>query len=94
MFPVLTITTTDDTTTAECTSLDLWIAETLQESTGKGGTSEHGTRLIVAYMHCTGKEPKTLGEVKTWARENAVRVEMGRPVDPTLTDPGEGSSSE
>lgn len=86
MFPTLTVTTITGETVVEVTSLDLWVAESLQDKS----TSEHGTRLIVAYMHAEGKEPKNLAEVKAWARENEVRVVMGTAPDPTQTGPSEG----
>lgn len=54
-------------------------------------TSETGMRLTVAYRHLAGKEPKTLAEVREWAREHQVVVTIGQAADPTHPAPGAGS---
>jgi len=42
--------------------------------------------LTLAYIGVTGKEPKNLAEIRTWARENKVQVDVGKSVDPTGPD--------
>ena len=89
MFPQLNIHIKDqaEPVEVETTSLDLWTAEELQGAK----STEHGTRLICAYCHIVGKEPKNVAEVKQWARENEVRITLGKAPDPTLSDPGDDS---
>jgi hypothetical protein len=48
-------------------------------------------RLTIAFIHCEGRDPKNLEEVKTWARTRKARVIVGRDVDPTRSDPGDDS---
>ena len=52
MFPTLVIHSKNaEPVEVECTSLDLWTAEALQDPK----SSEHGTRLIAAYCQIVGK---------------------------------------
>jgi hypothetical protein len=70
----------------QATAADMWLWEDLsQKSIGTG--AEYGLRLTLAYIGVTGKEPKILAEIRTWARENKVQVDVGKSVDPTGPDP-------
>lgn len=92
MYPQLNIHLDDqpEPIVAETTSLDFWVYEELVDK-AKAKTSEHGMRLAIAYIHATGTEPKTLDEVKAWAREHRVRVEIGPDARPTQPAPTAGS---
>lgn len=68
--------------TAEIQSLGFWVYDELREA-AKKPQSEHGLRLTLAYIEVTGEEPKTLAQVKDWAREHRVTVTMAEPADPT-----------
>ena len=50
--------------------------------------SETGTRLTIAYIHLEGKQPKSVAEVRAWAKERKVVVVIGAAVDPTRPAPG------
>lgn len=92
MFPQLNVYLDDDEpTTVDTTSLDFWTYEDLVAKDPRAKTSEHGMRLTIAFLHCEGRDPKNLEEVKTWARAHKVRVVVGRDVDPTQSDPGDDS---
>jgi hypothetical protein len=55
---------------------------------GDKRANEHAMRLCMAYYYCEGKDALSLKEVKAWARENDVRVDIVREdVNPTQTDP-------
>jgi hypothetical protein len=71
--------------TAQIQSLGFWIYDELRERAHQQ-SSEHGLRLTLAYLEITNKEPDTLAEVKTWAREHRVTVIMVDPPDPTQSD--------
>ena len=92
MYPQLNIYQDDkpEPLVAETTSLDFWVYEELVDK-AKAKTSEHGMRLTIAYIHATGLEPKTLDEVKIWAREHHVRVDLGPAARPTQPAPTAGS---
>jgi len=92
MFPQLNVYLDDDEPiTVDTTSLDFWTYEDLVAKDPRAKTSEHGMRLTIAFLHCEGRDPKNLEEVKTWARAHKVRVVVGRDVDPTQSDPGDDS---
>lgn len=92
MFPQLNVYLDDDEPiTVDTTSLDFWTYEDLVAKDPRAKTSEHGMRLTIAFLHCEGRDPKNLEEVKTWARAHRVRVVVGRDVDPTQSDPGDDS---
>lgn len=70
----------------QTTAADMWAWEDLsQKSIGDG--AEYGLRLTLAYIGVTGNEPKNLAEVRTWARQNKVQVDVGKNLDPTPPDP-------
>lgn len=70
----------------QATAADMWLWEDLsQKSIGTG--AEYGLRLTLAYIGMTGKEPKTLTEVRAWAREHAVQVDVAKTLDPTQPEP-------
>lgn len=94
MYPQLNIYLDDATEplTAETTSMDFWVYEELVDK-ARAKTSEHGMRLAIAYIHATGTEPKSLDEVKAWARERKARVTIGDDARPTPPAPTAGSSS-
>ena len=60
---------------------DLWTYDELCQKE-KRPTSEIGLRLTVAYCHIEGHAPKSLIDVKAWARAHNVQVTLGD-VDPT-----------
>ena len=93
MFPQLKIYLDGSTepTTVETTSLDFWTYEDLVAKDPRAKQSEHGMRLTIAFLHTEGRDPKNLEEVKMWAREHQARIVIGRDVDPTQSDPEEGS---
>lgn len=63
-------------------SLGFWVYDELREK-AKSPSSEHGLRLTLAYIEITGDEPKTLADVKEWAKAHKVTVTMVEPPDPT-----------
>ncbi len=93
MFPQLNVylDDNDEATSLNTTSLDFWTYEELVAKDPRAKTSEHGMRLTIAFIHCEGRDPKNLEEVKAWARERKARVIVGRDVDPTRSDPGDDS---
>ena len=93
MFPQLNVYLDGATepTMVETTSLDFWTYEDLVAKVPNGKTSEHGMRLTIAFLHSEGRDPRNLEEVKIWAREHQARVTLGPVVDPTQSDPDEGS---
>ena len=93
MFPQLNVylDDNDEATSLDTTSLDFWTYEELVAKDPRAKTSEHGMRLTIAFIHCEGRDPKNLEEVKNWARERKARVIVGRDVDPTRSDPGDDS---
>lgn len=93
MFPQLNVYLDDsaEPTSLDTTSLDFWTYEELVAKDPRAKTSEHGMRLTIAFIHCEGRDPKNLDEVKTWARERKARVIVGRDVDPTRSGPGDDS---
>ena len=72
MFPKLKITLEgSEPQILQITQADMWTYEELSN----GNTTEHGMRLTLAYCTLEG-EPKTLAQVKKWAREKNVMVEV------------------
>jgi hypothetical protein len=92
MFPQLKVYLDDSTEpkVIETISMDFWSYEEIVAKDPRAKTSEHGMRLTVAFIHCEGREPKNLEEVKMWARERKARVIVGDQADPTQPGPGEG----
>lgn len=90
MFPQLKVYLDDSTdpTVVETISMDFWTYEEIVAKDPRAKTSEHGMRLTIAFLHCEGREPKNLEEVKMWAREHKARVVVGDQADPTR--PGAG----
>jgi len=93
MFPQLNVylDDSDEATSVDTMSLDFWTYEELVAKDPRAKTSEHGMRLTIAFIHCEGRDPKNLEEVKTWARTRKARVVVGKDVDPTQSDRGEDS---
>ena len=91
MFPQLNVYLDDqaEPTRLETLSMDFWTYEELVAKDPRAKTSEHGMRLTIAFIHCQGRDPKNLEEVKVWARERKVRVVVGQASDPTRSDPGD-----
>lgn len=91
MFPQLNVYLDDsaEPTRLETVSMDFWTYEELVAKDPRAKTSEHGMRLTIAFIHCQGRDPKNLEEVKIWARERKVRVVVGQASDPTQSDPGD-----
>jgi len=72
MFPKLKITLEgSEPQIVQITQADMWTYEELSN----GKTTEHGMRLTLAYC-ALESEPKTLAQVKKWAREKNVLVEV------------------
>lgn len=92
MFPQLKVYLDDATEpkVLETMSMDFWTYEEIVAKDPRAKTSEHGMRLTVAFIHCEGRDPKNLEEVKIWARAHKVRVIVGDTADPTQPGPGEG----
>lgn len=92
MFPQLKVYLDDSTdpVVVETISMDFWTYEEIVAKDPRAKTSEHGMRLTIAFLHCEGREPKNLEEVKIWAREHKARVVVGDQPDPTRPGPGEG----
>lgn len=93
MFPQLNVYVDDSTEPQQLDtmSMDFWTYEELVAKDPRAKTSEHGMRLTIAFIHCQGRDPKNLEEVKAWAREHKVRVIVGQDVDPTQSDRGDDS---
>jgi len=93
MYPQLDIYLDDATeaTTVQPLTVDFEVAESLYPS---GNVTDNGLKLVVAYCQVEGKEPKTIAEVRAWARAHKVRVIVGREPDPTQSEASDGSSSE
>jgi hypothetical protein len=91
MFPQLNVFLDDsiEPTPLETMSIDFWTYEELVAKDPRAKTSEHGMRLTIALIHCEGRDPKNLEEVKAWARQRKVRVIVGKDVDPTQSDRGD-----
>lgn len=90
MYPQLNIyvDAEENPTTVEPLTVDFDVAESLY---GNAKTTDAGLRLVIAYCHIEGKEPKNLAEVRSWARTRKVRVMVGETVNPTQTDHSDGS---
>jgi hypothetical protein len=73
----------EEPTVVEPLTVDMEVAEALYPS---GNVTENGLRLVVAYCHIEGKEPKNVAEVRAWARSRKVRVSLGREPDPTQSE--------
>lgn len=88
MYPQLDIYLDDSQEPIICQPLtvDFEVAETLYPS---GNVTDSGLRLVVAYCHVEEKEPKTLQEVRAWARARKARVMVGKAPDPTQSDQSE-----
>lgn len=93
MYPQLDIYLDEATepTTVQPLTVDFEVAESLYPG---GGVTDNGLKLVVAYCQIEGKEPKTVAEVRAWARARKVRVIVGREPDPTRSEASDGSSSE
>jgi hypothetical protein len=91
MFPQLNVYLDDsaEPTPLETMSIDFWTYEELVAKDPRAKTSEHGMRLTIAFIHCEGRDPKNLEEVKAWARQRKARVIVGNDTDPTQSDPGD-----
>jgi hypothetical protein len=85
MYPQLDIYLDDETepTVIQPLTVDFEVAEALYPS---GNVTDNGLKLVVAYCHSEGKEPKTVAEVRAWARTRKVRVIVGKTPDPTQSD--------
>ena len=85
MYPQLNIylDEADEATVIQPLTVDFEVAESLYPS---GNVTDNGLKLVVAYCHIEGKEPKNVAEVRAWARAHKVRVIVGRQPDPTPSD--------
>lgn len=64
--------------------------EVAEELYGNKRVTDSGLRLVVAYCHIEGKEPKTLNEVREWGRTRQVQIVLGEAPRPTHADQSEG----
>lgn len=72
-------------------SADLMEAEEIYDrAKTKPGTM--GIRLICAFIHVNGESPKTLKEVKVWAKDHGVWAEDAETPDPTQPEASGDSS--
>lgn len=85
MYPQLNIYLDEATepVTIQPLTVDFEVAESLYSGSN---VTDNGLKLVVAYCHSEGKEPKSIAEVRAWARTRKVRVIVGEAPDPT---PGE-----
>lgn len=90
MYPQLNIylDDADSPTVVQPLTVDFEVAESLYPS---GNVTDNGLKLVVAYCQIEGKEPKTLTEVRAWARARKVRVIVGATPDPTQSGRPDGS---
>jgi hypothetical protein len=88
MYPQLNIYLDEATeaTVIQPLTVDFEVAESLYPS---GNVTDNGLKLVVAYCQIEGKEPKTVTEVRAWARARKVRVIVGSEPDPTPSDPSD-----
>lgn len=88
MYPQLEIYLDDSTeaTVVQPLTVDFEAAESLYPG---GEATDNGLKLVVAYCHIEGKEPKNLTEVRQWARARKVRVIVGAAPDPTRSEPSD-----
>jgi hypothetical protein len=93
MYPQLNIYLDDNTeaTVIQPLTVDFEVAESLYSGSN---VTDNGLKLVVAYCQIENKEPKTIAEVRAWARARKVRVIVGKEPDPTQSDQPDGSSSE
>jgi len=89
MYPQLNIYLDEQTepTIVQPLTVDFEVAESLYSGSN---VTDNGLKLVVAYCQTEGKEPKTIAEVRAWARARKVRVIVGKEPDPTQSDPSEG----
>ncbi|HEY7823848.1 MAG TPA: hypothetical protein VIG24_13480 [Acidimicrobiia bacterium] len=89
MYPQLEIYLDDSTepTIVQPLTVDFEVAEMLYPG---GNVTDSGLRLVVAYCHVEGKEPKNTAEVRVWARERKARIMVGKEPDPTQSDQSDG----
>lgn len=88
MYPQLNIYL-DEATEAQVVqplTVDFEVAESLYPS---GNVTDNGLKLVVAYCQLEGREPKSVAEVRSWARAHKVRVIVGSEPDPTPSDPSD-----
>ena len=85
MYPQLNIYLDDSTepTNVQPLTVDFEVAESLYSGSS---VTDNGLKLVVAYCQIEGKEPKTIAEVRAWARARKVRVIVGKEPDPTQSD--------
>lgn len=92
MYPTLNVYVGDaEAVTIQPLTVDFEAAEDLY---GAKRVTDSGLRLVVAYCHIVGSEPKNLAEVRKWARVERVQVLVGDAPDPTQTGPIDDSSSD
>lgn len=88
MYPQLNVfmDEAETATVVQPLTVDFEVAESLYQ----GSTvTDNGLKLIVAFCQIENKEPKTLAEVRAWARAHKVQVSVGREPDPTPSDPSD-----
>lgn len=90
MYPQIQIYTDGNTDPVEyqLLSVDFELAEELYEP--KTPTN-NGIALVAAFGAIEGREPKSIREVRAWARERKVQTIVGKAPAPTPTDQLEGS---
>lgn len=81
----------EEPVTVQPLTVDFEVAESLYPA---GKATDNGLKLVVAYCQIEGEEPKTVAQVRAWARARKAQVIVGREPDPTPSAPSGGSSSE
>jgi hypothetical protein len=71
-------------------TVDVWTYNELADK-AKAQLRMAPMQLTIAYCQLVDPEPKTLEVVRKWAREHRVTIEVAETVDPTQSDPSEGS---
>lgn len=71
-------------------TVDVWTYNELADK-AKAPLRMAPMQLTIAYCQLVDPEPKTLEVVRKWAREHRVTIEVAETVDPTQSDPSEGS---
>jgi hypothetical protein len=82
MYPQLNVYLDDaeEPTVVQPLTIDFEIAESLY---GERKTTDSGLRLVIAYCHIEDEQPKSLNEVRAWARNRKAQVILGEAPGPT-----------
>lgn len=86
MYPILSIYLdgNSEPVTYQIESVDLEIAEDLYEPKQPGNQA---IALVAAFAAIEQRDPKSVKEVRAWARAHKVQTVVGKTADPTQPDP-------